>query len=94
MQAALNQTWMQDAPAIIALTAIYERTTGKYGQRGIQYVHMEVGGAAQNVYLQAESMDLGTVFVGAFQDEEIKKILGLVAEEQPLALLPVGRKGE
>jgi nitroreductase len=55
---------------------------------------MEVGGAAQNVYLQAESMDLGTVFVGAFQDEEIKQVLGLMADEQPLALLPVGRRGE
>ena len=82
---------MQDAAAVIVLSAIYERTTVKYGERGERYVHMEVGAAAQNVYLQAESLDLGVVFIGAFDDEEVKKILTTSDAEQPLCLLPVGR---
>lgn len=91
-QAALNQSAARDAAAVIVIAAVYERTTLKYGERGIQYVHMEVGSAAQNVYLQAVSLNLGTVFIGAFYDDEVKKVLHMGKDEQPLGLMPVGRK--
>jgi SagB-type dehydrogenase family enzyme len=90
--AALGQESLRQAAAIIALTAVYERTARKYGERAKRYVHMEVGCAAQNVALQAESLGLGTVFIGAFRDDEVKKILALPVDEHPLCLLPVGRK--
>ena len=51
---------------------------------------MEVGHVAQNVYLMATSLGLGTVSVGAFYDDEVRKILKI--EEYPLLLMPVGRK--
>ena len=89
-RAALEQRAVRDAPAIIVLTAIYERTTGKYGERGLQYVHMEVGAAAENFYLQAAALRLGTVFIGAFHDDQIQEVLQLAGDEMPLALLPVG----
>jgi SagB-type dehydrogenase family enzyme len=90
-QAALNQESVKDAPAVILISAIYQRTTGKYGERGIQYVHMEVGSAVENVYLQAVSLNLGTVFIGAFNDDQVKSLLKLDVQEQPLCLLPVGK---
>ena len=90
--AALGQESLRQAAATIALTAMYERTAHKYGERAERYVHMEVGSAAQNVALQAESLGLGTVFIGAFRDDEVKKILALPVDEHPLCLLPVGRK--
>lgn len=90
--AALNQEMILEAPASILISAVYERTNVKYGSRGTRYVHMEVGCAAQNIYLQAESLGLGTVFIGAFHDEEVRSALNLLAKEQPLAILPVGRK--
>lgn len=90
-QAALDQEAVAQAPAVIIISGVYERTTVKYGDRGIRYVHMEVGSAAQNVYLQAVSMDLGTVFIGAFHDEEVTRVLSLPAEERPLCIMPVGR---
>ena len=90
--AALNQSAVGDGAAVIVITAIYERTTGKYGQRGDRYVHMEVGGAAQNIYLQAGSLGLGTVYIGAFHDDQVKEILGLQETEQPLGIMPVGKR--
>lgn len=90
--AALSQDSVKEAAAVIVITGIFKRTTVKYGDRGIQYVHMEVGSVAQNVYLQAESLQLGTVFIGAFYDDEVKRILNLESEEQPLCLMPVGRR--
>ena len=88
--AALGQDWVKNGAIVIVFTAVYERTTRKYGERGIRYVHMEVGYAAQNVYLQAVSLKLGTVFVGAFYDDEVKKLLNLRKNEIPLGLMPVG----
>lgn len=89
--AALGQTWVGGGAIIIVFSAVYERTTQKYGNRGIRYVHMEVGHAAQNVYLQAVSLNLGTAVVGAFEDEEVRKILNMSDEEHPLYIVPVGK---
>ena len=91
-RAALSQGWIKPAPAIIVFTADYERTTRKYGKRGIHYVHIEVGHAAQNLFLQSESLGLATVVVGAFNDDEVARVLRLPADIQPLLLMPVGRK--
>jgi SagB-type dehydrogenase family enzyme len=90
--AALGQDFVGEGAIIIVFTAVYERTTGKYGDRGIRYVHMEVGHAAQNLCLQAAAMDLGVVTVGAFYDEEVGQLLDLPGDEQPLYVIPVGRK--
>jgi SagB-type dehydrogenase family enzyme len=64
--AALDQGFIEDGAAVLVFAAVYERKTRKYGERGVRYVHMEVGHAAQNVYLQAVSLGLGTVVVGGF----------------------------
>ena len=89
--AALEQEWLKDAPVTIVIAAVYERTARKYRQRAERYVHMEAGHVAQNVHLQAVALDLGTVVVGAFDDAEVKRVLTLAANEEPLCLMPVGK---
>ncbi len=88
--AGLNQMFIKEAPANIVISAVFSRTTSKYGERGNQYVYMEAGHASENIYLQVESLGLGTVTVGAFSDEEIKRILNL-QKEIPLYIMPIGR---
>lgn len=90
--AALTQPWVKEGAVAIVFTAVYARTTGKYGDRGVRYVHMEAGHVAQNLCLQATAMGLGTVTVGAFHDEEVAKVLNLPQGEQPVYIIPVGRK--
>jgi len=90
--AALNQQSIAQGAIDIVITAIYERTTRKYSDRGIRYVHMEAGHAAQNVYLQAVAMNLGMVIIGAFYDDQVKEVLNLPENEEPLYIMPVGRK--
>jgi len=89
--AALGQSWLADAAVTLAFAARYGRTTRKYGQRGIQYVHIEAGHAAQNVLLTAVALNLGAAVVGAFDDKHVASVLGLPREETPLYLLPVGQ---
>ena len=91
-QAALGQASVKKGAAVIVFTAIYERTTGKYGDRGIKYAHIEVGCASQNVYLQAVSLDIGTVFVGAFHDSRVRELLNLENNEHPHCIMPLGKK--
>jgi len=88
-QASLYQDEILKAPVTLIITAVYERTQKKYGKRGIRYVHMEVGSVGENIYLQAQSLNLGTVFIGAFDDDEVKKVMGI--EEEPLGIMPVGK---
>jgi len=90
-KASLEQECVKDAAIVIIISAVYERTTGRYGQRGIRYVFMEVGHAAQNIYLQSTALNLGTVSIGAFHDDKVKKILNLPEKEEPLLLMPIGK---
>jgi SagB-type dehydrogenase family enzyme len=64
----------------------------KYGDRGIRYVHIETGHSAQNICLQAISLNLGVVTVGAFYDDQVSRILNLPEKEQPLYIIPIGKK--
>jgi len=90
-RAALEQSSILNARAVLVFCAVYDRTTRKYGERGIRYVHLEAGHAVQNVCLQAISLGLGTVVIGAFHDKEVSKVLALESEEAPLIILPVGK---
>ncbi len=89
--AALGQMFISEAPVILVITGNYSVTTSKYRERGIRYVHMEAGHVAQNIYLQAESLDLGTVTVGAFVDDKIKDTLHLPQAQTPFYLMPIGK---
>ena len=89
---ALGQSSVRDAPAVIIIAAEYQRTTGKYGERGIRYVHMEAGHAAENIYLQAFTLGVGTVTIGAFDDSGVVSVLGLPGNQIPLYLMPIGKR--
>jgi len=91
--AALDQTAVRDAPLTLVYSAVFSRISGRYGERGrARYVYIELGHSAQNVYLQAEALRLGTCAIGAFTDNRVSELLRLPAEEEPLYLMPVGRK--
>lgn len=89
-KAALFQPMIKNAPASIVISAVFARITDKYGNRGLRYTHMEAGHTAQNVYLLGVELGIGTCAVGAFDDEEVKSVLKLPPNEEPLYILPLG----
>jgi len=88
---ALGQEHVLEAPVNIIISGVFSRTTNKYGQRGIQYVYQESGHAAQNVYLQAESLGLGTVVVGAFNQSGIDQLFNFKEDQKVLYIMPLGK---
>ena len=90
-RAALGQSSIRNAAADFVVTAVYDRTTRKYSDRGNRYVHIEVGHVGQNIHLQAAALGLGSVPIGAFRDDRVKSVLSLPADHEPLYIIPVGR---
>ncbi|MFC1974689.1 SagB/ThcOx family dehydrogenase [Chloroflexota bacterium] len=90
---ALDQEFIYQAPLDIVICALYERTLTRYGARGERYVHIEVGHAGQNIYLQAAALGLATVAIGAFHDEQVREVLRLDKQYKPLYIMPVGKPG-
>jgi SagB-type dehydrogenase family enzyme len=91
MVASLRQGFVAQAPVSIVWVGDFARIRRFYGARGVErYIMMDVGGAGQNVHLQAEALNLGTVIVGAFHDRPVQDILG--TELIPLYIMPVGRR--
>jgi len=91
-RAALDQEFIIDAPVDIVICALYHRTSYRYGGRGERYVHIEVGHVGENIHLQAVALGLATVEIGAFNDEEVRKVLGVEEQIKPLYIMPLGKK--
>jgi SagB-type dehydrogenase family enzyme len=89
-RSCLGQAFIEEASVNLVLAAVFERTTSRYGRRGIMYVHIEVGHAAENVYLQAYSLGLATCAVGAFYEEEVQKVVHAPKQSIPLYIMPIG----
>jgi SagB-type dehydrogenase family enzyme len=90
--AAAGQAWVARAPAIVLVTADARRTTGRYRERADRFVQTEAGAAAENLSLQAVALGLGSTFVGGFDAAAVRRSALLRPEEQPLLLLPLGRR--
>jgi SagB-type dehydrogenase family enzyme len=93
-EAAYGQRMIASAPATIVVTAIYEKTEARYGERGrALFVPMDAGHLGQNVHLQAHSMGFGTVMVAGFNKEAAANVLEGVSGE-PVYMMPVGKIGK
>ena len=91
-QAALGQRMLIEANVVLVLSAIFERTTRRYQERGQRYILLEAGHIAQNTSLVATSMGLGICAIGAFYDEDFNRLLGLDGrQESVLYLVAVGK---
>lgn len=91
-EASFDQSHFETASAAIIYSAVFERTTVKYGQRGRErYVCMDLGHSAENVYLQAYTLRIGTCAIGAFTDLWIKKACRMTRDEEPIYIMPLGK---
>ncbi len=90
--ASVNQPWISEASIDLVVVGVFGRMSAQYGSRGVKYVYMEIGHITENVCLQATALNLGSIVIGAFFEDQVNKILQLPTIEQPVAIVPVGRK--
>jgi SagB-type dehydrogenase family enzyme len=89
-RASLDQYFIAEAYMNIIISAEYSRTTWRYGERGIRYIFIEIGHCAQNIHLEAVAQGLASVPIGAFEDDQVKKVLKLPKKIEPLYIIPIG----
>lgn len=93
--AALNQAFIEEAPLVIVVCANEARSGQGYGSRGVNlYCIQDTAAATQNILLAAHALGLGTCWVGAFQEEMVRKVLNTPTHIRPLAIIPVGYPAE
>ncbi len=82
---------VSSAPTVFVVAAAVRRTAAKYGGQSRRYVDLEAGHCAQNLLLQAVSLGLGAVTIGAFNSDRLARFLALPSWQEPIYLIPVGR---
>lgn len=86
-----NQSWVHKTGALVLISAVFDRTKIKYGERGYRFVFLDAGHIAQNMYLVSTSMNLGCCAIGGFLDDKINKILDIDGtKESVIYLLGIG----
>jgi nitroreductase len=94
-EAALQQKFIEEAPVVIVVCADENRSSQRYGVRGkTLYCIQDTAAAVQNINLAACSLGLGTCWIGAFREEEARKILRVPRRIRPMAIIPVGYPAE
>lgn len=94
-EAAWGQDFIAQAPVVIVSCADLERSASRYGTRGKElYAIQDAAIASQNIWLEATEMGLSSVWVGAFDEDEVSRILNLPNHLHPIAILPIGYPAE
>jgi len=93
--AALDQTFIEEAPVVIVVCADLTLSASGYGIRGVRlYCLQDTAAAIQNMLLAACALGLATCWVGAFHEEEARKVLNIPSGVRPVAIIPVGYPAE
>ncbi len=94
-EACLQQMWMSKAPVHIIICAEPEKTKRFYGIRGERlYSVQNCAAAIQNMLLTAHSLGLGGCWVGAFDEDMLKRVTGIPESVRPQAIIPLGYPAE
>jgi nitroreductase len=93
--AALDQTFIEEAPVVIVVCANQMRSGRGYGSRGVNlYCLQDTAAATQNMLLAAHAIGLAACWIGAFQEEEARKVLNIPSGIRPVAIVPLGHPAE
>ncbi len=93
-EACLQQWWVEAAPIIIVICSEWKQNERMYGPKGERYSQHGAAASAQNVLLAAHDIGLAACWVGAFEDEQLRRHLKIPDDVIPVAVIPVGYADE
>lgn len=82
-----NQEWINKASLLLAITAVFGRTTMKYEDRGYRHVLVDTGHFCQNIYLICEALGLGCCSIGGFIDDKLNSLLDVDGQEESVIIV-------
>lgn len=95
VKAALGQEFIAGAPVVLVFCANPAHNIRKYGERGHRlYAIQDATIACAFAMLAATALDLATVWVGAFSDDAVRAVIGLLGNITPVSILPIGYPAE
>ena len=95
IEACFDQDWMNDAPAFIIVVGETEKAELNYGARGSRlYTIQNCAAAITNMLLAAHDIGLGACWIGAFDEELIRRAINLPTQVIPQAVIPLGYTDE
>ena len=93
--AAFGQKDLEEASVVFVVCADEKLAEQSYGVRGKSlYCLQDTAAAIQNILLTAYSLGLGSCWIGAFKEDEIRQAIKAPKEMRPVALIPVGYPNE
>jgi len=92
IRGTFGQTFCGAAAATFIWTTIPERMEWRYGEASYKVIALDAGHVCQNLYLACENIDAGTCAVGAYDQEEMDRVLGVDSKDEfVIYLAPVGK---
>ncbi|MCP1663193.1 MAG: nitroreductase [Methanocalculus sp. MSAO_Arc1] len=92
--AAYGQEFIREAGAVCVVCANYVRSMSRYGERGILYAVQDATIAGTYMMLAAHALRRATCWVGAFEEDEVRELLGIPTHVRPVAILAIGEAAE
>jgi len=90
--AAHNQRFIAAAPVVYVICAVPEESAERYGKRGRKlYTLQDTAAMTLNILYGAHLHGYGACWIGAFEEEEVSKVLSIPSDMRPVAMVPVGR---
>jgi len=88
--ACLGQTFIADAPYLLVVCSDMEQINKSYGKRAEMYARQQAGAAIENMLLKLTEIDLASCWIGAFDDNAIKRAVHAPDSAKIEAVLPIG----
>jgi len=88
--ACLGQSFIAEAPYIIVVCSDMEQVSRSYGSRAEIYTKQQAGAAIENMFLKITELGLSTCWIGAFDENPIKRALHIPDKVKVEAILPIG----
>ncbi len=90
VKTALNRNVVSRAPLVV-VACLDRRIASRYGDRGEHlYGIQDVAVSTMNMMLVAQDLGLGSVWIGAFNEDDVAEIMDLPGNLRPVALIPFG----
>lgn len=82
--------WAATAPIIFVICTDGEAICARFGERAKLFIHQDTALAAENLLLAAADMGYNGCFMGAFDADKCRALLGIPESREIVALIPVG----